>query len=231
MDSCPTLHLGLRRTMVLFLLSLSVPIAAPANVIISSFGPGNGYDLNGGLSISTIGSANRYETATAVSFTPSSTYTLSQIDLALGYVSGTNSFVVKLVNDNSGPVGSLIETWVFSAPTFLQADLNTLAPVTSIVLNGGDSYWIVVLPGGSDTWGAWNHPSPDTFVGELAGSRDGGSTWYPPVVGVGPAYDVVGNLSTPEPASSVPVGVALVALAIGRRLWMRRSKACNRFLA
>src|ERR1035441_5882827 len=98
MDSCPTLHLGLRRTMVLFLLSLSVPIAAPANVIISSFGPGNGYDLNGGLSISTIGSANSYETATAVSFTPSSTYTLSQIDLALGYVSGTNSFVVKLVN-------------------------------------------------------------------------------------------------------------------------------------
>jgi hypothetical protein len=194
---------------------------AIAGTIASSFGPGNAYDLNGGLSISTAASANNFETATATSFTPSATSGLAQIDIALGWVSGTNAFVVTLRNDNGGPTGSVIEAWTFAAPIFGNPDLSTLTPTGAIILNGGTTYWIVALPGGSDTWGAWNHPLPDTSIGGLATSHDGGNTWFPPVVAPGvPAYDV---LSTPETSCFLLTCIGLAAVTIRRLPSLRRS--------
>jgi hypothetical protein len=206
-----------RSSWILFLAIFSLPRVTFAATIVSSFGPGHGYDVNGGLSISTIGSANADEVATAVSFTPSATFTLTQIDLALGYVSGTNAFLVELVHDNGGPTGSLIESWTFAAPDFGGPDLDALTPAGSVPLNSGTPYWVVVLPGGSDTWGGWNHPSPDTFVGGQTVSRDRGVTWFPPVVAGGvPAFDVLGT-QTPEPVPVLLTGMGLVALGFARR--------------
>ena len=177
-----------------------------AGVVVSSFGPG---DV--GLSISTIGSTNDYETALAVAFTPSTTFTLAQIDLSLGWLSGTNSFLVYLRNDNDDPTGSVIESWTSATLPFGQPDMDLLTSTGGVVLNAGTIYWIELIPGGSDTYGAWNVPSPDTYVGELAGSRDRGVTWYPPVNGVGPAFDVMST--TPEGNSALLV---CVGLAVGR---------------
>lgn len=205
------------RASLLLLVALGSPARGAAGTIVSSFGPANSYALNGGLSISTVASSNAYETAVAVSFTPSVSFELTQIDLALGYLSGTNSFVLKLVDDNSGPTGLVIETWTFAAPVFGGPDLNALTPLSSLVLNGGSTYWIVALPGGSDTWGAWNHPSPDTFIGGQAISHDRGATWYPPVVAPGvPAFDVLG-IATPEPGTVLVTAFALAGLVTGRR--------------
>lgn len=186
-----------------------------AGVVVSSFGPGDGFDVNGGLSISTIGSTNDYETALAVAFTPSTTFTLAQIDLALGWISGTNSFVVDLRNDNDDPTGSVIASWTFAALPFGKPDIDTLTSTGGVVLNAGTIYWIEVLPGGSDTYGAWNEPSPDTYVGEEAESLNRGVTWYPPVNGVGPAFDVMST--TPEGNSALLVCVGLFAV-VGCRL-------------
>jgi hypothetical protein len=77
--------------------------------------------LNGGLSISTIGSSNDYETAQAVAFAPLATFTLAQIDLALGWISGALSFIV----------------WEIGKPVFLRypRGKNEKAAIASICRN------------------------------------------------------------------------------------------------
>jgi hypothetical protein len=207
-------------------LGLTSPLQlARADTIVSTFGPGQSYLLDGGLSISTLASANDYETTTAVSFDSSSTFTLQQIDLALGWVSGTDSYAVSLRNDNSGPTGSVIETWTLVVPSFSGPDLETLTAASNVTLDAGSTYWITVLPGGSDTWGAWNTSLADTAIVGLAESLDGGITWYPPVSASGPGVPAFDVISTPEPGS-LPVLLVGVGLAfIARR---SRSSAPDR---
>jgi hypothetical protein len=210
---------------LLFLGVLTQFQRARAATIVSTFGPGESYLVDGGLSISTLASANDYETAAAVSFDPSSTFTLQQIDLALGWVSGTNSFDVSLRNDNNGPTGSVIETWTLAAPSFSGPDLDTLSAANNVVLDAGSTYWITVLPGGSNTWGAWNTSPNDTATVGLAESLNGGSSWYPSVSASGPGVPAFDVISTPEPGS-LPVLLASVRLAIIVR--RSRSSASSR---
>ncbi len=146
---------------------------------------------------------------------PSDTAQLAQIDIALGWSSGTNSFILNLRKDGNGPTGPILETCSFSAPNFIGPDLNTLTPVQPAILNAGTLYWLEVLPGGADTWGGWNHPFGDSSPAWLSTSLDRGATWSPPVYALGaPAVDVV---STPEPGSVLLTFIGWAGLAVRRR--------------
>lgn len=219
------------RILLMLFLAMLITAVASGTTVFSSFGPSEGYVFNGGLSISTLGSANDYDQSSAIGFTSLATYVLSEIDLPLGYVSGTNSFTIELLHDNSGPTGSLIEVWNVAAPSLSGPDLIELFPTGTVTLSVGTLYWIAVLPGGADTWGAWNEPSPETVSAELTTSRNGGSTWYPPFTGL--ADIGVEVLAAPEPASLFLLGVGLLAAYLcsrSRTTTARTSVSRGRFV-
>src|SRR5258706_58792 len=75
--------------------------------------------------------------AQGFSFTPSATESLSQVDIALNLVSGSDSVVVTLNADSSSLPGAVLETWNVSG---LPANgtcctLQTLMPAVPIVLS------------------------------------------------------------------------------------------------
>ena len=187
----------------------------PANVYSS----GVGYTVSGsstqiGLVIS------------ALPFTPGANYDLSQIDVALGYVSGTNSFMLSLVNDNGGRPGTtVLDSWTVSTTANLGTccALDTVTPNGTDVLLGGVQYWLVAAPGAADSWAGWNWNTTGAR-GTVAQSTDGISWGLFPNTTLG-AFDVLGNsvTATPEPSTAKLLGTALAAMLVLVHFGSRRS--------
>jgi hypothetical protein len=155
----------------------------------------------------------------ASSFTPSANYNLTQVDMALQFVSGTNQVDVSLATDGGGvPSGTTLASWSFSnLPPYngsccaLQTETFSSGPV----LTAGITYWLVASPGGTDTAAGWMHSSTggtnplDYFNGAW-------NTTTGPAV----AFDVIGNLTdtaVPEPCTLLLVTLGLtVALVVKR---------------
>lgn len=141
------------------LLSIAMLLAAAssfckADVVFSDLGPGNTYNccLNWGIGIPP------FDTISAMSFTPSSSFDLNQIDLGLTWLGNTNSVIVSLKSDSAGLPGATIESWTVSSLPSPGSDhaLVTVAPVSPVGLVGGQQYWIAAAPGASDTLAIWN---------------------------------------------------------------------------
>ena len=180
---------------VLCALTLAVfPGFAKADVIFSDFGAGNTYSccLNWGIGLH----IPPFNTISAMAFTPSSNFDLSQIDLGITWVGNTNSVIVSLENDSSGLPGSAIESWTVSnlPPTGSTNAIETVRPVSPVELMATQQYWIDVA-GVGDASAAWNW----NVVGAIGpyAQRGGGS--FVLNDGTLGAFDVLGT-PIPEPS-------------------------------
>jgi hypothetical protein len=153
----------------------------------------------------------------AFSFTASSTDYLTELDIALSSSSGTNAVTVELLNDSSGP-GTVLESWaVGNLPLFntTSTTLQTLTSTGGVELVSGDTYWIAMLPGGSDTYAVWNWNSTSATGTQY---ENEGSGWaeYATDVPTG-AVEVLGTSETPtptpEPGTFALLGSGLLGLA------------------
>jgi Beta-propeller repeat len=106
---------------------------------------------------------------------------VSQIDVAVSYVSGVNSFYVSIYTDNGGLPGTLIASYnnlSSSIPFGSCTGVVTIPNITGLTLAAGNNYWIVVGPTSlsSNTWEVWNLNSL-SGMGMHLYSTDGGITW------------------------------------------------------
>ena len=156
-------------------------------------------------------------------FQVTSNGSVSQIDVAVGYVEGTNSFKISLNSDSGGLPGAALMTWDNLASPYnfgSCCELLTISGITGLNLTTGTNYWLVVAPESSSStlWGAWNFSNSTN--GNQAVSSDGGVTWSNGGFTNQGAFDVLGGPTgtTPEPTSLLLFGSGLVgAVAAFRR--------------
>jgi len=185
--------------------------AASADTIFSDFGPGQSYQLDGGLT-----TANGCCNPLAMLFTSPITADVSQIDIALAHSPGvTNSFTVSLDVNNGGTLGTVLGSFVVVSPATLpNPDLLTISGISGITLSAGGSYFLSVSPNAADTIGTWNFNSI-----RAEGTVIQGTNTFP-VSPLG-AFDVLG---VPGPIAGA--GIPGLIFAGGGLLgwWRRRRK-------
>jgi hypothetical protein len=101
----------------------------------------------------------------AAAFTPAANNTITKIEVAVGYVEGTNGLVLALYNDASGVPGTQIKAFAVSGlPNF--GSCCTLVSATDkagIAVTAGTQYWVVMKTSNktSNTYAAWNQNDTD----------------------------------------------------------------------
>jgi hypothetical protein len=210
-------QMKLRLLSTLVLATLTAPMAH-ADVIFNNFGAGDTYnpgawEVRGDLNISRIDRAK--------AFTPTQTYTVTSIELALYHETGGNLFSTLLCRDAGGEPGSILGGHTqpaSAAPSFVSAIYTT--PLSGITLNGGETYWVVVqvFPTSSDG-GFWWGSSPTGDNGHSLYEADivsGIYSWSAQPSSSAPVVRVSGTLvATPEPS-------ALALLCLGIPALIRR---------
>jgi len=151
-------------------------------------------------------------------------YAVSQIDLALSYGSGPNSFFVSIAADQDGVPGALIPNSLLTIPATTGAccaALLTIADIQNpILLTGQGEYFMVVAPTNNAT-GEW-FKNDAGVEGEyvLNHTNNGGVDWTNPAAPgeefTLPAFDVIGS-AVPEPSSLTLVETVVVLLCVALR--------------
>lgn len=188
----------------------------PGAVISSDFDPTN-ITYQGGAGI--YGTNNTLFpgafNSMAMAFTPAVQATLTSIDVAISWASGTNSVVLTLNSDNSGVPGGVLESWTLnSLPSFgFCCTAEVATAVSAVSLASGTQYWVTVAPGATDTRAIWTNTNTN---GLLADQETLGGPFIPGNATLS-AFSVNGDLAAPEPISFLLVAGGLALLA-GRRL-------------
>ena len=211
---------------VLLVSVAAVPLTSRADsVIYSNLNSDPTHVYNGGIGYNVSGpNSGVGSIISAMTFTPGANYDLSQIDLAMGYISGTNSFTLELVNDNGNQPGTtVLESWtVNNSPTF--GTCCTLDTVTSpgILLQAGVQYWLEAVPA-SDLYAAWNQNNTGAR-GTIAQSSSG-VTWNVFPNNTTGAFDVLGTtpVPVPEPSAALLLGTSMGTMLVLVHLGSRRS--------
>jgi len=131
----------------------------------------------------------------AMPFTPKKASTVKQIDVAVGYVEGTNEIVISLDADTSGLPGKTIHKWHFkNMPTFGSCcTLDTVKYAKGLKVKAKKQYWVTVTTDTTDAdlWGAWNQVW-NGATGGWAFSTNGGA--WTATSGTLGAYNVLGTI-------------------------------------
>jgi hypothetical protein len=152
-------------------------------------------------------------------------YNVTEIDIAIGNVDGTNKAEVALWTDSGGLPGTELGSWVVTdQPTAGSSStvLATISNITGVHLVQG-TYFITVSPGAADTHDRLNINLLNLEGLQVVNFGSGFTTANPnqPLF----AFDVLGNVAlgrtpaAPEPQTWVLLGLGLLALASlrGRR--------------
>lgn len=133
----------------------------------------------------------------AGSFTPSGTFTLSSIDLALGNISGTNGAVIVLTSNEAGgmPGTTAIEQWTLSSlPSTGTPGIASVTSRINPILSTNQTYWVVAEGLADDSMDFW-FANNRGLTGGMSNANDGG--W---VQITQPAFEVLGSpLESPLP--------------------------------
>jgi hypothetical protein len=168
------LHLGAQKNTV-------VPAETlPATVvkIYSNLGTKNMvYNGNAGNGIVGKNAGQLFPEAVANAFTPTADHVVQAVQVALGYISGTNAVEVALTEDINGNPGKALHIWrLINLPNFGECcALQTLVDKAGIPVKAKTQYWVVVAPDlDSDTYTVW-----DNNINNLSGTWDNntGSGW------------------------------------------------------
>lgn len=178
--------------------------------VYDNFAPGHIYDANNAYVVAGVGAVGQ-TILTANEFTSPGNYSVSQIDVALTWVSGTNGAVVSLWTDGGSVPGTALGSWVVSnLPPFgsTSNQVATISGIGGIALSAGANYFLVVAPADSTTWDAWNLNATGA-TGLVDQQIDGTWTLFPG--STLSAFDVLSG-TTPEPSTFVLLGTALLGL-------------------
>jgi hypothetical protein len=186
-------------------------------IIYSNFGPGLSYLCCAGWTESGPNSTVAPPPfIQAMAFTPpQGTYKLTQLHVALQWVSGTNDLVLELRTDSGGQPGAKITSWELTALPLFGSTSNTVQTINvenGITVQGGIQYWLVPIAA-QDEWAAWNRNSTST-VGTGSLSTDQGATWSSGDFDPNGAFDVRGLRAAAAPTLS-PVALMLLAGVLG----------------
>jgi len=95
----------------------------------------------------------------AMEFVSPASMSVTQIDVALSFITGTNAALVSLWTDAGDRPGALLGSWSLSNfPRFGTSSdvVQSITGVSGIGLLGGESYWLQVAPTQANTWVGWN---------------------------------------------------------------------------
>ncbi len=212
-------------------LALAVPRATAAT-IYSTLGPGNTFDSAGFL---VYGVNNVFHNApqdTAGLFTVTQAFTLDSASAVLNASSPTDAGIdMQIVRDDSGHPGALIED-LGSQSVNAVATLKTYNSAAHSLLTPG-TYWLVAVPIGPGTTGAWRR-SLSAFFGTASTNYLGEAIIHPPDTtwtvfnnpsnpgaSLAPAFEIDGTLAAAPLPNSAAAGLFLLTLAaapiVGRR--------------
>jgi hypothetical protein len=170
--------------------------SAQAAVIYSSFGPGGSFDRYSGFPVWTAASTYGFETWSAMAFTSSGDFDVTQISLAVGASFGDPVMEVSLWSKD---LTTQLGTWTITAPSARRRwPATTITGITGVHLEAGGEY-ALVAKSTNDGDGMWAWGSEDA-MGESQDHTDGHAFDYG--YGMQGAFEVQGDVTAvPEPAT------------------------------
>jgi hypothetical protein len=203
------------------LLLIGTPKAMLADtVIFKDFPPGDFCcNVDGWLVAGPSGTP--YSSQTANGFTSSGNYSVSQIDIGISSFLGTNSAIVELTTDSGGFPGTVLGSWNISNQSSSSGNccpITAISGITGVNISAGN-YFLVALPGASDTFDLWNI-NITGIRGLVEGNQNGAGFEAGPVeestLG---AFAVIGtpSIATPEPGTLLLLGTGLLFTRVYRR--------------
>jgi uncharacterized protein (TIGR03437 family) len=162
--------------------NFSATAVAQPTTIVSTFGPNDTTSTVDNDGIGSPSPSNNIQDEFASSFTPSASYTLDSITIAVENLSGTNQLTVYLASGVSQP-GSPIESFSLAGiPSVYPGTIETVTSSLHPTLFAGTRYWVVVsaadLTNTYDAWALGLVPIP----GELYEQHEFASStaWFAP---------------------------------------------------
>jgi hypothetical protein len=211
----------------LLTLVAGLPHCSKAATVFSSFLPGNTYTCCLGNIVSgpiaTYNGALLVQNEEGEAFTPSANYYLTRIDVAFytadpfAIDNDTYGFTLSLDQSSGGAPGATIETWTgLTAPSQsigTSSLVETVLPVSSVLLLAGNQYWVVASPAASNTFAVWAG-NDGAFPGTSTLADGSGSGWSVyNVRSYANVFDVQGT-ATPEPGSILLVVIGICGLGL-----------------
>jgi len=149
------------------------------SVIFTTLGEGNAYNPGSGWTIANTGAVG-FTQWFAFPVTPSADATVTQIVEAVGYVTGTNSVTIALMDDNGGVPGNILQKkTVKNLDTFGNCCNVAVDKFrTGVPVKAGTTYWVAALlpkKSQASTWDAWNLSTADQDV--VPAAFYNGTTW------------------------------------------------------
>jgi hypothetical protein len=148
---------------------------AALSTIFTNLGPNATDNYNDTTGYYVLGPSNSValsEQWIALPFTPKQNAHVSQLRVAVGWISGTKKIIVGLYSDSSGTVGTLLaQAETGNIPTDATCCQTANVNITSTAVTKGTQYWIVVTSDDThapDFTGVWQSSNDANTAGDVA---------------------------------------------------------------